>query len=141
MHLLLKTSMLATLILQVPEGRDFSKKLQGTWVWYKTITSDLNVGNKTKLPSTCSCSKTLEFTKDGKIRVFENDSLTGESLYKVDSIHFLKDPVRYVLNSALLSNDLSLENGNLILGQSGGCSVMEYYRPKGKKTNKHRQQR
>jgi hypothetical protein len=104
------------------------KRLVGEWTWVKTTASFIGAEAVTTSPGTCGCSKEIRITED-KIYLIKNDTVRDSSAYSVDEVRFLQDPVRYVLSSSIISNDVSFRKDTLVLGLSGICGTLEYYMP------------
>jgi hypothetical protein len=101
--------------------------LSGEWRWFRSAHTYLGSGSTETTPADCRCSKKLVFRK-GQVSLYKGDTLTGRSPFSIREVRFMEDPVRYVLSSKDLNDDVSISGDTLVVGTPGNCGTLEYYK-------------
>lgn len=120
------------MIGKAQDGSDSLKqRLTGEWRWVRTTASFIGAPSQLITPESCSCSKRMEINPD-TISLFRNDTLTGSSGYTIQEVRFMQDPMRYVLSSRHINDDVRIQGDTLVVGLSGICGTIDYYVPEKK---------
>jgi len=104
----------------------------GEWEWIKTQRNS-RLGSKTINKESCNCTKSIKFTSEGIVQIYENDTLKSSSEYKINEYQIGESPVQYKLHSQKLDGFIAkYKEEGLMIGAFGACGDIHYYRSKKK---------